>query len=418
MANVGALSTARSGLINSGAALAVVGNNIANQATVGFKAARTEFVDLLSAEGGGEVGKIGLGSRVGAVRSLFGQGPVESTGRPLDMSIDGQGFFVLRDNSGRVFTRAGNFQLQPDGTVTNLEGQPLQGFRVDSTGAIASGMTDVAIAGINSQASPTGQIVLRGNLNAADALKNGGVFDGTSFQTAYNSTNHPTSVEIFDSLGAQHQLSIFFTKSTAAPGQWQVNIGVDAGETGGTPGALNLLSTSTLTFDPQGAVTSGGTVAFNVTFAGAASQAISLDLSGMAQFAASSGENFVSQDGFAAGGLVGLAVDEEGIISGTFDNGQTRPLFQLAVARFPAPEGLLSGGNAVYRETVDSGPAAIATAKTQGNGSIVASALEQSNVQIAQEFINLISSQRAFQANARVITASDTLMGDLVNIVR
>ena len=170
------------------------------------------------------------------------------------------------------------------------------------------------------------------------------------------------------------------------------------------------------------ASTSGNSV--NVTFSGATAQTVAVNLGtagnldGMGQFASPSGINFVSQDGFGAGGLVSLNVDSRGVLSGTFDNGQTRPLFQVAIAHFAAPEGLTPGGNQLYRASIDSGPEAIATAGSQGNGTIVSSALEQSNVQIAQEFIDLISTQRSFQANARVITASDSLLGDLINIIR
>src|SRR6185436_2689104 len=130
----GALSTGRSGLINTGAALSVIGNNIANVGTAGFKGSRVEFADLLSAEGGGQIGKVGLGSRIGAVRTLFTQGPIESTGRSLDLSIEGEGFFVLQEAQGQVYTRAGNFQLQPDGSVTNLIGNSLLGTPLTATG--------------------------------------------------------------------------------------------------------------------------------------------------------------------------------------------------------------------------------------------------------------------------------------------
>ncbi len=416
MAIVGALSTGRSGLVNSGAALGVIGNNIANVSTVGFKGSRTEFSDLISAEGGGEIGKIGLGSRIGAVRTLFGQGPVESTGRPLDMALDGQGFFVLREGSAQVFTRAGNFQLQPDGAVTNGTGLALQGFPLAADGSVSGGLADVSVAGVNSQAQATSEATIKGNLRSDDTPA--GPFDGTSFQTAFDTSNFTTSVQVYDSLGQQHEVTVFFTK-TSTTNQWEVNLGVDAGETGGTPGDLALIGTQTLVFGPNGSVTSGGTVAATVSFSGATpGQTFDVDLSEMSQFASPSGISFVIQDGFGAGGLTSLSVDARGILSATFDNGQTRPLFQLAIARFAAEEGLIPAGNAIYRATVNSGPAAIATAQAQGNGSVVASALEQSNVQIAQEFIDLISQQRAFQANARVITASDALLGDLINIIR
>jgi len=155
MAIFGALSTGRSGLINTGAALSVIGNNIANVGTTGFKAARVEFADLISAEAGGEVGKIGLGSRVGSVRTLFTQGSIENTGRSLDLSIEGQGFFVLREGQGQVYSRAGNFSLQPDGLVTNLIGNALQGAALNPDGTTAGGIQDISVAGLASQARAT-----------------------------------------------------------------------------------------------------------------------------------------------------------------------------------------------------------------------------------------------------------------------
>jgi flagellar hook protein FlgE len=417
MAIVGALSTGRSGLVNSGAALGVIGNNIANVSTTGFKGSRTEFADLVSADAGGEVGKIGLGSRISAVRTLFGQGPVESTGRSLDMALDGQGFFVLREGSAQVFTRAGNFKLQQDGGITSTTGLALQGFPVNPDGTVAGALADITLAGIASQAGATENVTLKGNVQADDVLKNGGVFDPTTFQTAFDSSNYTTSVQVFDSLGQEHNMTVFFTK-TATTGSWTANFGVDAGETGGTAGDLDVIGSATLAFDSGGHVTSGSPAAVSATFNGAAASTIAVDLTEMAQFANPSGISFVIQDGFGAGGLTSLTVDSKGILSATFDNGQTRPLFQLGIARFAADEGLLPAGNAIFRASINSGPPAVSSAQTQGNGSVVGSALENSNVQIAQEFIDLITQQRSFQANARIITASDTLLGDLINIIR
>jgi flagellar hook protein FlgE len=425
MALFGALSTGRSGLTNSGAALSVIGNNIANVSTVGFKGSRTEFADLISAEAGGEIGKIGLGARIGGVRTLFSQGAIEATGRNLDLGIQGDGFFVVGTGQGQAFTRAGNFQLEPDQTIANLIGNPLLGFPVDSTGATTGNLQPVSLAGIASEAQATTSVELRGNLQADAAI------DATAFNTvtptfanAFDASNFPTSVRVFDSLGAAHDMSVFFKKTSA--NAWSVYMGVDAGETGGTPGNLQLLNGAggTITFNPDGTIASTSGLSGSVTFAGAAAQSIALDLGtvgqldGMAQFASAFGINSVSQDGFGAGGLAAVNVDADGMLSATFDNGQSRVLYQIAVAHFSATEGLAPAGNQLYRATIASGDPAIGVPGAQGNGTIVSSALEQSNVSIAQEFIDLISTQRSFQAAARVITASDTLLGDLINIIR
>ena len=425
MALFGALSTGRSGLTNSGAALSVIGNNIANVGTVGFKGSRTEFADLISADAGGEIGKIGLGARIGAVRTLFTQGAIESTGRSLDLGIQGTGFFVVQDGQGELYTRAGNFQLSPDGVVQNLIGKALLGSPLDINGNAAGAPEPISVAGINSQAKATTSATLVGNLQS-DADVKPTAFNTTTptFANAFDSSNYPTSIRVFDSLGAAHDVSVFFKKTAA--NAWDVHIGVDAGETGGTAGNLQLINGTggTITFNTDGSVASSAGLSGTVTFAGAAAQTISLDLGatgtldGMTQFASPSGINKQSQDGFGAGGLASLTVDSNGIVSATFDNGQTRALYQLAIAHFSAPEGLSPAGNQLFRASIDSGPAAVGIAGSQGNGTVVSSALEQSNVAIAQEFIDLISTQRSFQAAARVITASDTLLGDLINIIR
>jgi flagellar hook protein FlgE len=425
MALFGALSTGRSGLTNSGAALSVIGNNIANVGTVGFKGSRTEFADLISADAGGEVGKIGLGARIGAVRTLFTQGALESTGRSLDLGIQGVGFFVVQDGQGRLFTRAGNFKLQADGTVSNLIGNSLLGQPLDVNGQAAGGPQPISVAGINSQALATTTATLVGNLQADDALKTTAFNTATpTFANAYAASNYPTSIRVFDSLGAAHDVSVFFKKTAA--NSWSVFMGVDAGETGGTKGNLQLINGTggTITFNANGSVASTSGLTANVTFSGAAAQTIALDLGTagtldhMTQYASPSAINKQSQNGYGAGGLASLNVDANGILSATFDNGQTRNLYQLAIAHFAAPEGLAPAGNQLYRASIESGPEAIGVAGAAGNGTIVSSALEQSNVQIAQEFIDLISTQRSFQAAARVITASDTLLGDLINIIR
>jgi flagellar hook protein FlgE len=415
MALIGALSSGRTGLVNSGNELAVIGNNIANAETVGFKASRTEFADLISAQSGGTSADIGLGSTIADVRTLFDQGTVQNTGRSLDLAINGQGFFVLREGTGQVFTRAGNFSLQANGAVTNSVGNVLQGSPLNQDGTVAGPVGDIVLGGITSQAKATTTTALTGNLQA-DAPTTTFPSGTPTEAQAYAGSSFSTSVQVYDSLGKAHNLLLFFSRT--GTNTWDVNAGVDAADTGGTPGTVQVIGTDTLAYNPNGTVASGGTFTASVTFTGATTnQAITLDLTNLTQFAGTSGISAVTQDGFGAGGLSSLTVNAKGILSATFDNGQSRPLYQLAIAQFHAPEGLASEGNQTYHATVDSGPPAIATPGSQGTGTIVSGALEQSNVQIAQEFINLISAQRSFQANARVVSGSDQMLQDLVNIV-
>jgi flagellar hook protein FlgE len=425
MALFGALSIGRSGLAANGAALSVIGNNIANVGTVGFKGSRTEFADLISAEAGGEVGKVGLGTRIGAVRTLHTQGSIEATGRALDLSIQGDGFFVLGDGEGQLFTRAGNLQLDASRAVINLLGKPLLGYPLGPGGAVQGGLTAVTLANASSRGVATTSATLKGNLDAGTAV-NATAFDTAtpSFANAFAASDFPTSIRVYDSLGGAHDVSVFFKKTGA--NTWDVHIGVDAGETGGTAGNLQLIANASLQFNTDGSFASvtAGSLSGNVTFAGAAAQSIALDLGsagafdGMTQYAAPSGIGSVVQDGFGAGELASVGIDEHGILTAVYDNGQTRALYQLAIAHFNAPEGLEPLGNQLFRASLASGDPAVGVAGSQGNGTIVAAALEQSNVDLAQEFINLISTQRAFQANTRIINASDTMLNDLINTVR
>lgn len=434
MAIFGALGTARSGLVATGAALSVIGNNIANVNTVGFKGSRTEFADLLSAQGGGgSAGKIGLGTRIGNISASFTQGNIESTGRPTDLAIEGNGFFVIGTGDGNVFTRAGNFSLDNSGKLVTFQGLPVQGFALNDLGTAVGAPSDITVTGASSQPLATTLIELKSNLRADSPLINGGVFDPTSFDSAYATSNFTTSIKVFDSLGAQHTVNLFFTRT--GDNTWNYNIGVDAGETGGTPGDLDVrVADGTLVFNTDGSLQADpAPTTMDVTFSGAAAQTINLNfgtpnpdpianpgegIDGITQFAGPSAVGFQSQNGFGAGQLLSLEFSEAGIVTGIFDNGQSRPLFQLALANFVAPDGLTPLGNGMFRESVDSGSPAIGTPQSGGLGTIVAGAVELSNVAIAQEFIDLISTQRSFQANARVITSSDTLLNDLINIVR
>jgi flagellar hook protein FlgE len=403
MSIYGAFSTARSGLTAHSAALGVIGNNIANVSTIGFKGSRAEFADLLSAEQGGQIGKIGLGTRIGAVRTLFGQGTIETTGRALDLAMEGDGFFVLASDDGDVFTRAGNFQIQPDGTVTNLLGYALQGTALGGTAAQRS---DVVLpTGLTSDPQATTTVTIGGNVDA-------------SIPAAGSFT---TQVQVFDGLGTAQQVSLTFTK-TATANQWTVTATVDGSATAsGTPGTPVPVGTGSVTFDAAtGKYSSGSpiTLTFPAWRSGAAGSTATLDLTAFTQQSGDSGVTTLEQDGFGKGGVAALTVDEKGILTAHFDNGQTRDLYQLAIASFTNPEGLTPAGNQIYRQSNASGPALIGTAQAGGNGSVIGGALENSNVELAQQFIDLISTQRAFQANAKVITTGDQILADLLNVIR
>jgi flagellar hook protein FlgE len=426
MAILGALSIARSGLIATGEALSVTGNNIANVNTIGFKGSRSDFEDLL-ADAGNE--SVGLGTRIGSVSASFTQGGIEGTGRSTDMAIQGNGFFIVRNGSGDQYTRKGNFTLSPDGALTTQDGLPLQGYAVDSNGQIVGPLTDISFSGATSQPSPTTTVDVKNNLDATATVPANAPFDGTSYASAYASSNTSTTVKVFDSLGVSHDVTMFFSKTAA--NAWDVNVAVDGADVqGGTAGVPTIIGTAQLTFNPDGSLLTPAPTSINVQFNGAAAQALSLNfgtpnstqtagqgLDGITQFGSASNVS-ASGDGFAAGQLSSISVSADGTITGVFDNGESRALYRLGLANFAAPDGLTELGSGLYAESPSSGAATVSTPGVGGAGSVVGASIERSNVDLASEFVDLISLQRSFQANSRVITTSDTLLNDLISIVR
>ncbi len=426
MAIQGALSIARSGLIATGEAMSVTGHNIANVNTVGYKSSRSEFAEVLSSSAGGGPGA-GMGVQMRGASSNFSGGSIESTGRSTDLAVEGRGLFVLRDGESVVYSRAGDFRRQADNQLVNNSGLVVQGYALDDEGQVVGGLTDIDLGSSGSQPTATTRIELTNNVSATAPEITGG-FDGTDFDTAYASSSYTTTVRAFDTLGRAQNLTLFFTRTGA--NAWDVNVGVDAAATGGTPGNLAILGTASLTFDGTGALTAPAPTDVSVTFDGAEAQTFTLDF-GTPSVSVGDGLGFdgvtqtggattltVDQDGFPAGQLAEVSVDAQGVVTGIFDNGQTRPLYRIAVAGFAAPDGLEAMGGGLYRETASSGPATVGGAGEGGLGRIVAAALERSNVELAQEFVDLIALQRSFQANARMVTTSDSLLSDLISIVR
>ncbi|MBM4244992.1 MAG: flagellar hook protein FlgE [Deltaproteobacteria bacterium] len=426
MAILGALSIARSGLIATGNALSVTGNNIANVNTIAFKGSRSEFADLLAGVG---TGSIGLGTRLAAVSASFSQGGVESTGRATDIAIQGNGFFVVRDGTSQLYTRKGNFTLNPDGSLATQTGLPLQGYALDANGSIVGPLTDVSFDGATSQPSPTSTVDVKNNLDATATVPATTPFDGATWESAYASSNTSTTVKVFDSLGVSHDLTIFFSKT--ADNEWDVNVLVDGADVGGTAGTPSLVGTAALVFNPDGSLNAPvPTDLTAIPFAGADPQTITFNfgtpnttptagegLDGLTQFGSASSVS-ADGDGYGAGQLQALSVGTDGTITGVFDNGESRDLYRLGLADFTAPDGLIELGDGLYRDSTASGAATVGTPGSSGMGTVVGAAIERSNVDLAQEFVDLISLQRSFQANSRVITTADGLLNDLINIVR
>jgi len=409
-----AMYSAISGLNANGVSLSVIGDNIANMNTIGFKGSRIAFADILSQSLTGISGnnQVGRGVMVSDISPLFTQGSFETTANVLDLAVDGDGFFIVNDNGANYYTRAGQFSVDKDGYLVNPEGLRLQGYQYSAAGLPTSVIGDINIAAVNSPPNATANAVMTVNLDSRESTT--GPFDINNPQTT---SNFSASMTIYDTLGNPHLVTTYYTKTGA--NTWDYNIVTETD----TAGTLGVIASGTLQFDDTGALTApaGGTYSATFDFSpwGAGNaQAVTFDISGMTQYGAESATIFLSQDGYTAGSLSNLAISEDGVITGIFTNGQTRAMSQIALARFSSPTGLTKMGRNLYGESNESGTVIVGQPSTSGNGRILSNTLELSNVDLAEEFVKMISSQRGFQANSRVITTSDELMLELVNLKR
>jgi flagellar hook protein FlgE len=404
---------ALSGLTAASSDLDVTANNIANSNTVGFKQSRTEFADVFAAGAVNlNTSQVGEGVRLATTAQQFTQGNITTSGSNLDLAISGDGFFTLQDPSnGIVYTRNGQFSEDKNGNVVTATGQALQVYPPTTTGGFNTGaLTDLNLQTAQSTplATSAGTVIL--NLPAGSKPPTGGAFDPTNPATY----NQSTSTTVFDSLGNSFPATFFFTQ-TATPGLWKVNMTVN--------GVLNA-TTNQLQFSPTGAVTPPASGALNFPgFApgdGAAPMNMTFNFAQSTQFGGSSGSGFgvtsIIQNGFATGQLSTVSIDPTGVVSAVYTNGRSTQLGQLALANFPDPQGLKQLGDTNWAETFSSGTHISGTAGSAGFGSVQSGALESSNVDLTTELVNMITAQRAFQANAQVITTSNQLSQTVINI--
>ncbi len=409
-----ALFTGVSGLNAMGQELSVIGNNIANVNTVGYKGSSMNFGDILSQTLTGLSGtsQIGRGVAVNGVTPDFSQGTFQTTSNSLDLAIDGDGFFMVNNSGATEFTRAGNFQLDKNGNVTTPSGAILQGYLANATGTVTGQIGNLQILATQSPALPSanGSVVV--NLNAGDSPPTAPWVDPTGGTTAPAATtyNYSTSDTVYDSLGAAHQVNIYFANT--APGAWTANYVYQD-----NTGTFQQAGTQAMTFGPTGTLATGptSTQAFNWGN-GSNPGSIKFDLTGTTQYGSAFSITSIGQDGYASGTMSNLTIDQTGVVTGTFTNGQTRTLAQVCLAKFEAPTELTSMGDNMYAQSSSSGQPIVGAPQTSGLGRTLSSSLEMSNVDLATEFTNLISAQRGFQANTKIITTTDELLNDLISI--
>jgi flagellar hook protein FlgE len=388
--------------------LTVTANNIANVGTTGFKESRAEFADLYANTRQGVARTAtGNGVRVSNISQQFSQGNIDFTDNSLDLALSGSGFFVLSDGGARSYTRAGAFQVDNEGFIINSEHKRLQGYPPLATGGFnTGGLTDITITTTESapQATSSADVTLNLPSNAtAPTTTPFDPADPTSFTNA-------TSLTVFDSLGAAHTATMYFLKGAAA-NAWSTQLYVD-GTAVGTPQALQYSSTGALTSPANGEITfpaytpATGASALNMTF----------DFTNTTQYGDSFSVNAITQDGFTTGRLIGIAIDDTGVVQARFTNGRSVPLGQVALANFANQQGLQQLGDTQWAETFASGQALLGQAGNSGFGVVQSGALEASNVDITEQLVNMITAQRNFQANAQMISTADSITQTIINI--
>lgn len=439
-----------SGLNAASKTLDVIGNNISNASTVGFKMAQAQFADVYanSLSGGGGGNGVGIGVKVANVSQLFSQGNISSTNNPLDIAINGAGFFRMSLNGAVTYTRNGQFSLDKNGSIVNAQGAQLTGYAADTNGVLSTGAA-VPLSIVTSDIAPKETDTVNALLN----LDSRSLVPGTQLPVASPpviapiafsitdplSYNSATSVAVFDSLGNSHVLQTFYvkvdpvTRPPTAPvtSEWDVFAAVDGVQVtlaALPPAPVNAMGT--LGFNNIGKLTNV-TPAFGVTdpFAlpiavpvatGAitpiSTPTIKFDFNGMTQFGANFSVNSLKQDGYSAGKLAKFNIAADGTIVGSYTNGKTSTLGLIAMANFTSPNGLQSVGDNQWIETASSGPSLVGVPNSGNLGALTSSAVEDSNTDLTGELVNMITAQRVYQANAQTIKTQDQVLQTLVNL--
>ncbi len=401
-----------SGLNGAAKNLDVIGNNVANANTSGFKQGIAIFGDVFAASlGGGGGTQVGIGTQITSVNQQFTQGNISLSNNPLDIAINGQGFYRLSDAGAITYTRNGGFSVNKEGFIVSSSGQNLTGFE-SRNGAIVPGVLinlQLSSADLLPQASTTASI-------GANLASTAPVINPAAFAAGNPSTyNFSTASTLYDTLGQAHTMTLYFNKQAA--NVWHSNVyidGVDANIPVGAGGA------SVLTFDDQGVLVTATPVDKTVSAAalnnGAAALAITMDFDDVTQFGSGFGVNSLSQNGFASGRLSGYNIGNDGIILGRYTNGQSQQLGQVALSNFVNPQGLSPLGDSMWAESATSGIPLTGSPGSASLGQIQSGAKEDSNVDLTAELVNMIMAQRVYQANAQSIKAQDAVLQTLVNL--
>ena len=439
---INGLFAGRSGISSHGAAIAVIGDNISNSSTPGYKTSRAEFEDLMA--GGQTAGKvIGSGSQTSAVSTIFEQGTLEFTGRPLDLAIDGNGYFVVAQGTQRFYSRAGNFKIDSSGYIVNQNGLFVQGFQANGSGALSA----LNVNNVSQASVATNALTVSGNVDASATILTNGVADipavsvagsaGAQSATTYANLNavaeFSTTVDVFDSLGAGHTVTFFYfhTASNTYTVRGYVNsedVDSAASPPSGLPrlvavsNAVGANGSITMNFNGSGGRTNAPTAAVPDLAAsiawnnGSTASAITMNMDPFTQFASASNVRSISQDGQGVGAVSKLSIEKNGDVFAILTNGQTAIIGTVAMANFANPEGLTRVGQQLLQQSPQSGEPVIGRPQSGTLGRVQSGSTELSTVDIANEFVKLITVQRGFQANSRIITTINQLLNEIIQL--
>lgn len=418
-----------SGLNTASKNLDVIGNNVANATTVGFKTGQAQFADVFAASlTGAGSSPVGLGSKLSTIVQQFTQGNITATNNPLDIAINGGGFFRLTDPSGTpYYSRNGQFQVDKNGQIVNSQGLRVTGYMADDAGTIVQGdlqeitipISDIAPQETGTSASATGVEAELKLDSREDAIPGATAFDSTDPSTY----NFSTSTSIYDSLGNASILTMFFRKTAA--NTWDVHTTVTPPS--GTPIDITPATVPTIVFNSDGEIDAGlsteltnGAFTQAITAAqlgtGASNMSFRVDFTGTKQWGGEATVIDLAQDGFASGSLTGFTISDDGILLGRYSNGQSKNLAQVVLANFRNPQGLEPQGNNLWADSAASGPAVLGVPQSGQFGALQSSAVEDSNVDLTAELVNMITAQRVYQANAQTIKTQDAVLQTLVNL--
>ncbi len=414
--------SALSGINAASQELRIIGNNVANASTTGFKQSRAEFADVYANAGAGAAATaIGAGVRLSAVTQQFSQGNIGFTDNKLDMAINGRGFFVLDNNGTRSYTRAGSFQVDREGYMVNSNSKRLVVNNADAEGNITGSVGPLRLDTSNITPKATTRLDVGLNLDSSQKVPNTVPFD----PAIAASFNHSTSLTVYDSLGGSHLATMYFVKSPQN-NAWEAHTFVDGKNIKGAQAAP--FQGDTLQFDGSGALSMingqpvpPGEIKYPGFDVGNGSDPLKLSINLLGatpstQFGSQFNVSALTQNGFTSGRLSGIDIDDTGIIRARYSNGQTRTLGQVSMADFSNPQGLRQLGDTAWAESYASGSPLVGTPGSGSLGVLQAGALEGSNVDLTGQLVNMITAQRNFQANAQVIKTADTVTQTIINV--